>query len=161
MTERVAVRAGLFVDGPPPALVGGRCRRCRAPHFPRSNICPYCSGEEVEEDRFNGPGRLWAHTAVTAAPPGYLGEVPYGFGVVEFPEGIRVVGRLTEADPARLHTGQPMAVEVVPLHVDDQGRQVVTYAFGPAGVPSRSDAVDRDAVGAAPSTGTLSTGTPS
>ncbi len=76
-------------------------------------------------------GRLWAWTAVTAAPPGYRGEVPYGFGVVELPDGLRVLGRLTEHDPGRLSFGQEMAVVVVPLHTDDEGHPVVTYAFAP------------------------------
>lgn len=131
--DRVPVRAGLFEEGPPPALVAGRCRACGRHHFPLPAVCPYCSGADVEEARLEGPGRLWVHTAVTAAPPGYRGEVPYGFGVVELPAGIRVVTRLTEADPTRLQAGQAMALAIVPLHVDDEGRQVVTYAFGPAG----------------------------
>ena len=78
-------------------------------------------------------GSLWAWTAVNAPPPGYRGGVPFGFGVVELPEGIRVITRLTEADPARLRRGQAMRLEIVPLHQDDAGRPVVTYAFGAAG----------------------------
>ncbi len=78
-------------------------------------------------------GALWAWTAVNAAPPGYPGGVPFGFGVVELPEGIRVITRLTEADPARLRRGQAMRLEIVPLHQGDDGRPVVTYAFAPAG----------------------------
>lgn len=132
MTRRVAVRAGLFVDEEPPALLGGRCGSCGRPHFPRAGSCPYCSSEDVGEERFTGPGRLWAHTAVTAAPPGYRGAVPFGFGVVELPEGIRVVTRLTEPDPGRLQTGQEMVLVLVPLHVDDAGSEVVTFAFAAA-----------------------------
>ena len=46
---------------------------------------------------------------MTAAPPGYNGPVPYGFGVVELDGiGLRVVGRLTEADPARSRAAMPM-----------------------------------------------------
>ncbi|HWC39115.1 MAG TPA: OB-fold domain-containing protein [Acidimicrobiales bacterium] len=78
-------------------------------------------------------GALWAWTAVNAPPPGYRGGVPFGFGVVELPEGIRVITRLTEADPARLQRDQTMRLEIVPLHEDDDGRSVVTYAFAPAG----------------------------
>jgi uncharacterized OB-fold protein len=63
---------------------------------------------------------------VTAAPPGYRGHVPYGFGVVELPEGLRVVTRLTETDPSRLASGQAMQLVLVPLAED-----VVTYAFAP------------------------------
>jgi uncharacterized OB-fold protein len=74
---------------------------------------------------------LWAWTAVTHPPPGYRGEVPYGFGVVELPEGLRVVSRLSEADPGRLRAGQPVHLVLETLHTDDDGRSVVTYAFAP------------------------------
>lgn len=76
-------------------------------------------------------GRLWAWTAVTAAPPGYQGEVPYGFGVVELDDGLRVVTRLTEADPARLVAGQAMHLVLVDLCDDHDGRRVLSYAFAP------------------------------
>ena len=66
---------------------------------------------------------------MTASPPGYAGEVPYGIGVVELPEGIRVIGRLTESNPAALDVDQEMELEVVPLCSDDEGNDVVTYAF--------------------------------
>ncbi|HZU79472.1 MAG TPA: OB-fold domain-containing protein [Acidimicrobiales bacterium] len=134
MSERVAVRDGLFVDAEPPRLLGSHCRRCGRHHFPRHVVCPYCASEEVEAAELSGRGRLWAHTAVTAPPPGYRGEVPFGFGVVELTtEALRIVTRLTVADPAALDTGDPMELVVVPLHVDDEGRQVVTYAFAPEG----------------------------
>jgi uncharacterized protein len=77
-------------------------------------------------------GTLWAWTAVTAPPPGYKGEVPFGVGVVELPEGVRVITRLTESDPTALLEGQAMELRIVPLHRDEEGRDVVTYAFAPA-----------------------------
>jgi uncharacterized OB-fold protein len=53
--------------------------------------------------------------------------VPYGFGVVELDGiGLRVVGRLTEPDPAALHEGQPMRV------VADRFDDVLTWTFEPA-----------------------------
>jgi uncharacterized OB-fold protein len=126
-----AVRHGLFTAGPAPRLLGSRCGACGQHHFPAHDTCPYCSSEDVTGVELSSTGRLWAWTAVTAAPPGYRGDVPYGFGVVELPEGIRVITRLTEADPARLTAGQPMTCVVVPLHTDEDGRRVVTYAFAP------------------------------
>jgi hypothetical protein len=50
---------------------------------------------------------------------------------VELPEGLRVVTRLTEADPARLRQGQPMRLVVTPLHTEDDGTPVVSYAYAP------------------------------
>jgi uncharacterized OB-fold protein len=74
---------------------------------------------------------LWAWTAVTASPPGYRGEVPFGVGIVELPEGVRVITRLTEHDPGVLADGQAVELAIVPLHRDEDGNDVVTYAFGP------------------------------
>jgi len=128
----VPVRDGLFSAEAPPRLLGGRCGSCASHHFPRADTCPYCSSQDVAPVALSAEGELWAWTAVTAAPPGYRGEVPYGFGVVELPEGLRVVARLTEADPGRLHAGQAMRLVVVPLHADEAGQTVTTFAFAPA-----------------------------
>jgi uncharacterized OB-fold protein len=127
------VREGLFSDGTDPSLLGSRCAQCGSHHFPRHDICPYCATEDPEPIPLSARGTLWAWTAVTAPPPGYLGDTPYGIGVVELPEGIRVITRLTESDPAALRSGQAMEMQIVPLHVDDDGNEIVTYAFGPAG----------------------------
>jgi uncharacterized OB-fold protein len=129
MTEAIPVHEGLFADG---RLHGGRCTACERHHFPAASRCPYCGAADVTEVALSDRGTLWAWTAVTAPPPGYRGEVPFGFGVVELPEGIRVITRLTEADPARLAFAMPMRLVVDPLHTDDDGRTVVTYAFAPA-----------------------------
>jgi uncharacterized OB-fold protein len=129
------VREGLFTDADPPALLGSRCRSCRAYHFPRHDTCPYCAAAEPEATELSRRGTLWAWTAVTAPPPGYEGDTPYGMGVVELPEGIRVITRLTESDPAQLVAGQAMALQVVRLHADAEGNDVVTFAFAPTGAP--------------------------
>jgi uncharacterized OB-fold protein len=129
----VAGRDGLFTDGEVPRLLGSRCEVCGRHQFPRHDTCPYCASDRTCPVELSATGRLWAWTAVTTAPPGYRGDVPYGFGVVELPEGLRVVTRLTEADPALLSAGQAMTLVVVPVHVDDEGRPVVSYAFAPEG----------------------------
>jgi uncharacterized OB-fold protein len=132
---RVMVRDGLFTDGDRPALLGSRCEACGASHFPRHETCPYCSTEDPGPVEFSEPGTLWSWTAVTAPPPGYAGETPYGVGVVELPEGIRVIARLTESDPAALSLGDPMELRIVPIHTDPEGNEVVTYAFAPVATP--------------------------
>jgi len=131
MSVTVPVQAGLFTESDPPRLLGGRCTTCGHHNFPHHQICPYCASEATEAAELSSVGRLWAWTAVTHPPPGYRGEVPYGFGVVELPEGLRVVSRLSESDPGRLRAGQPVHLVLDPLHADDEGRQVVTYAFAP------------------------------
>lgn len=135
MADTIPVNDRLFAEGDDGGtrLLGGRCESCRLYHFPSLPTCPYCSSESVAEAELSPEGTLWGWTAVTAAPPGYRGEVPYGFGVVELPEGLRVITRLTVSDPSLLRFGQAMRLIVVPLHEDDEGRTVVTYAFAPLG----------------------------
>lgn len=69
------------------------------------------------------------YTTVRNRPPGYKGPVPFGFGVVELPEGIRIITRLREVDADRLQRGAPMHLVFEPLHEDEEGREVVSYAF--------------------------------
>jgi uncharacterized OB-fold protein len=128
---RVMVREGLFTDGNPPALLASRCGTCGSVLFPRVDACTYCAAEGPEPLSLTGPGTLWAWTAVTASPPGYEGEVPFGMGVVQLPEGVRVITRLTQSDPGALESGQSMELRIVPLHRDADGQDVVTYAFSP------------------------------
>jgi uncharacterized OB-fold protein len=125
----VAVHEGMFtVD--PPRLLGGRCQACGRHHFPRLTTCPYCSSERIEGATLSDHGTLWGWTAVTAPPPGYQGETPFGFGVVELPENLRVITRLSY--PVDGFTfGMPMQLRIAVLHTDDDGNDVVTYEFTP------------------------------
>jgi len=124
----------LVVDGvftvDPPRLLGARCGACGDHHFPRLDQCPYCGVEEVTPVELSDHGTLWGWTAVTAAPPGYLGAVPYGFGVVELPEGVRVITRLAVPEDSWTF-GQPMRLRTVDLGPDADGEPVLTWEFAP------------------------------
>ena len=108
------------------SLVGGYSATSGMHHFPLGPICPYSGAEDVVEVTLPTTGRLWLWTAVTAAPPGYEGPIPYGFGIVELDGiGLRVLGRLTEPDPAALSDGQAMRV------VAEQLGDLQIWAFAP------------------------------
>jgi len=112
-------------------LVGGYSPTSGRHHFPLLDACPYSGATDVERVLLSRDATLWAWTAVTAAPPGYRGEVPFGFGIVELTkERLRVVTRLTEADPAALAFGQPMhaVTDVLP---GDDATDMLTWTFSP------------------------------
>jgi uncharacterized protein len=106
-------------------LVGGYCASSGLHHFPLQDCCPYSGARDVERRVLPTTGRLWGWTAVSAAPPGYEGPVPYGFGVVELDGiGLRVVTRLTESDPTTLAFGDPMH-----LVADEVAPGIAAWAF--------------------------------
>ena len=132
MPEARPITPGLFTTGPEgPRLVAGRCPACARLHFPAGAACPYCGGAGCTDQPVGPEARLWLYTAVTSKPPGYTGPVPYGFGIVEFDEGLRVVTRLGEARLDRLRPGLSMRLSVEPLFTDDAGQPVLTYLFRP------------------------------
>ena len=112
-------------------LLGGFSAQSGRHHFPKSALCPFTGADDVEPARLADRGTLWLFTAVTAAPPGYTGPVPYGFGVVELTDGLRVVTRLTEGDPSALEPGMAMRLVADVVAVDDDGTEVVAWAFAP------------------------------
>ena len=127
------IAPGLFTDGVAPRLLAARCPACTKLHFPATESCPYCSHFGCEPVEVGPTGSLYLFTVITNAPPGYRGPLPYGFGVVELPEGLRVVTCLTEHDLSRLRPGLAMRLVVEPLYVDAEGAPVLSYAFSPNG----------------------------
>ena len=124
-----AVIDGLYTADPP-RLLGAACDGCAETSFPRLEQCPYCGSEAIQPVELSDHGTLWGWTTVLHAPPGYLGEVPYGFGVVELPEGVRVVTRLAVPGDSWVH-GQAMTLRVVELGTNADGEILTTWEFAP------------------------------
>jgi uncharacterized OB-fold protein len=81
-------------------------------------------------------GTLWTWTTQEFLPkePYAGGETldtfePYGIGLVQLGDEVRVEGRLTESDPGKLRFGMEVELVIVPFRVEEDGTQVMTYAF--------------------------------
>ncbi len=122
-----------------PQLIGSRCGRCGAAAFPVQDHCPRCSSAEMSDLLLPRQGTLIAWTT-QGFPPGapYAGPtgkdfVPFGVGLVQLGLGdqavVRVEGRLTENDPAKLQFGQEVELTMIPFTTDAEGNEVVTFAF--------------------------------
>lgn len=108
-------------------LLAGRCSSCGRLDFPRPTLCAYCRHTEIEPAPVGPEATLWAWTSVSVAPPGYEGPVPFGFGVVEVVGELRIVTRITEADPSRLTLGEPGRLVAETLGPDE----AVVWTFEP------------------------------
>ncbi|WP_067890337.1 Zn-ribbon domain-containing OB-fold protein [Nocardia vaccinii] len=122
-----------------PQLVGTRCGSCSAVTWPRQSRCPRCSGPDMSEVLLPTRGTLIAWTTQGFVPKlPYAGKEtadtfePFGVGLVQLGDQVRVETRLTTADPDALKPGMQLELTFVPLYVDDSGEEVVTIAFQPA-----------------------------
>jgi uncharacterized protein len=120
-----------------PQLIGSQCGSCGATTFPVQQRCPKCSSAEMSELLLPRRGTLVAWTTQGFPPgPPYKGPagkdfVPFGVGLVQLDDVIRVEGRLTENDPAKLQFGQDVELTMVPFTTDEEGNEIVTFAFQP------------------------------
>jgi uncharacterized protein len=136
----VPVAEGLFTwPADDPRLIGSRCAACGIVTFPSQESCARCASTDMVEHLLPSKGRLWAWTTQDfPPPPPYAGPsgdafVPFGIGYVELDGEVRVESRLTEADPEQLRAGLEMELVIVPFRTDDEGSEIVTFAFRPAG----------------------------
>jgi len=137
-TKTVPVAEGLFTetaDGP--RLLGSRCASCGTPYFPRSAVChnPECRESKIEEASFGPRGSLWSCAIQNYPPPAPARYeepyTPYALGMVDMPEGLRVLGRISTDDPESVQVGAEVELVLERLYLDENGDQVITWKFRP------------------------------
>lgn len=121
----------LFASVDPVALRGSTCSDCGTVVFPAQSTCPQCAGLSTDSVHLPVSGTIWSWTRQGfepkkpyRAPAG--GFKPFGVGYVDLGPVI-VEGLLTGESWS---IGDPVSLELIPAYVDDEGNDVMTYAFG-------------------------------
>jgi uncharacterized protein len=119
-------------------LVGSKCGDCAAVTWPKQSRCSRCSSANTAEVLLPRRGTLVAWTTQGFLPmDSYAGGMtaetfePFGVGLVQLGDEVRVEARLTEADPDKLRFGMDVELLFVPFYVDEAGDEIVTWAFQP------------------------------
>jgi uncharacterized OB-fold protein len=122
-----------------PQLIGAKCESCGATTFPMQASCPRCGRLEMARLLLPRRGTLVSWTTQDFLPkePYASGETvdtfkPFGVGLIQLDDEVRVEARLTEADPDKLKFGMEMSLTIVPFRVNDDGTEVMIFAFAPA-----------------------------
>jgi uncharacterized OB-fold protein len=84
----------------------GDCDDCGDAHFPPAPVCPHC-GAEAGWREAAGHGELYSFARQHRTAPGF--DAPLTVGLVELPEGPRVLTRI-DADYDALEIGREMAI---------------------------------------------------
>lgn len=138
MTQ-VAFAAEVFTwPAEAPQLIGAKCPGCGAVTFPLVPSCPRCGTPGMERHLLPRQGTLWTWTTQDFLPkePYASGETyetfrPYGVGLVQLGDEVRVEARLTESDPAKLRFGMAVQLVIVPFRTEADGTEIMTFAFEP------------------------------
>ena len=114
-------------------LIGSKCSDCGAVYFPRQTFCIACMAENTLADcELSRHGQLYAYTIVTResiAPKGF--EVPYVYGYVDLPEGVRVVSKIVDWDASTLRIDMPVELVVEKLRTQPDGTDVMAFRHRP------------------------------
>jgi uncharacterized OB-fold protein len=114
---------GELVPGAEVFIVASQCTDCERYDFPALEQCPACEGATARR-RLSPRGSISQFTNVNHPPPGGLVPVPYAVAVADFPEGISVLGLVSNAQSsAELRFGDEVRTVAAP--VGDQ----LNYAF--------------------------------
>ena len=123
-----------------PQLIGGRCSDCSAVTFPTQSRCPRCGTKTMEELALPASGHACVVHDAGLPPDVALRRrseaknfTPFGVGLVQLGDVVRVEGRLTEDDPTKLDFGMEVELQVVPFYTDADGDEIMTFAFAPVG----------------------------
>ena len=116
-------------------VCGSRCGACGETSLGAKDICPNCGGSDVKHIALSDDGVLWTYTVVRHKPPGnYYGPdpfKPFGLGLVELPDGLRVMAPL-DGEPDSFSIGMALRLRPYVLRTDDQGRDVIAFSYSPA-----------------------------
>jgi len=136
--KQIPIKDGLFTTPLSPEkqvrLMGSQCKDCGEIALGKRQACSNCGGANLEETPLSRKGKLWTYTVIRHRPPGdYKGPdpfVPFGLGLVELPEGIRVLSPI-QCDLERIKVGMELEMEVYPLYTDENQSEVMAFRFRP------------------------------
>ena len=124
-------------------LVGGKCRACGTPQFPKMDICvnPGCDASHTQEDyEFSElPAIVKTFTsdllAVSVDPPAK-------YGMIQFEAGGRFMADFTDCDMEDLVVGLPMKM-MFRKRGEDKTRGFVNYFWKAVPIPGAREAMNR------------------
>jgi uncharacterized OB-fold protein len=116
-------------------LMGSRCCACGEVIFGKGITCQQCQGEDMQDIVLSPYGKLYSYTIIRNKPPGdYKGPEPFEpfpVGLVELPEGIRILAPLTGCRIEELKNGMELELSIEEFYEDEDGRKVLIFRFKP------------------------------
>ena len=115
-------------------LISTRCRQCGRVSFPPKPLCRSCWSEDIEWIDLPSNGALYSLTRVHVVPRAFVSDALYDIGIVDLPNGVRLMCRLLDAGP---DTQVGWAVRMVSTIYDDGPLFAARVESAPTAQPAR------------------------
>jgi uncharacterized protein len=139
---KIALNDSLFATPIEPPekirLRGSKCNHCGVAFLGKLVACENCQSTNITEYPLPRYGKLYSYTVVRQKPPGgFRGPTdpfePFPVGQVEMEDGVLFLSRLARVKFEDLKIGMDLEMVVEPLYVDENGNEVMMFAFQPRG----------------------------
>ena len=121
----------LQADDEKPHLMGSRCQACGKIYFPQQEFCTECLGEGTMKGHLlSCQGKIYSFTVVereTLAPKGF--QVPYAYGYIDLPEGVRVLSKIIGWGPETLKINAPVEMVLEEIRQNEVGEKIIGFRF--------------------------------
>ncbi|GBC68894.1 hypothetical protein HRbin01_00582 [archaeon HR01] len=113
-------------------LEGYRCSRCGEFHTHSRYVCRRCRSRELTLERLPTRVRLVDYTVVHQATRNNEDNLPFIVGLVETPDGVKILGQITDCEPEDLAPGMELETTFRRIGVDGDANIIVYgYKFRP------------------------------
>ena len=132
--KRVPVREGLYrvpTDGEKGYLIGSRCKRCGDYFHPRKVVCANCYSQEMEEVALSSRGTIHTYTIARTSYPMTPLVAPFIVGEVKLAEEVQVLTLVTDIEFDAVKIGMDVELHFWKVREDEEGNEVMAYAFRP------------------------------
>ncbi len=116
-------------------LMGSKCSACGEVFFGKAIACQQCQSQDMKDVPLSRYGVLYSYTFIRNKPPGdYKGPdpfEPFAIGLVELPDGIRILSPLGGCRFEEVKIGMELELSIEEFYEDSEGRKVLSYKFVP------------------------------
>ena len=86
------------------------CRNCKTISLPPKPMCNKCLSVDLEWIEMEKTGKLVSYTVIHVAPKQFEAMAPYTVGIIEFKNGLRLPGIISEVDQEDLKIGMDLKI---------------------------------------------------
>jgi uncharacterized OB-fold protein len=109
-------------------LEAAKFKKSGKTYFPPRTVDPETGDTEYEIVKLPDSGKIVTYTVIRIAPQQWGDEAPYGLAIAELTNGTRLMGQVTDCDPAQIKIGMEVRIEF--RRIQSEGHHgVISYGY--------------------------------